>query len=275
MGAVLNGLTMHGGLRAYGGTFLIFSDYMKPAIRIAALMKCPSIFVYTHDSIGLGEDGPTHQPIEQLAGLRAIPNLHVVRPADANETTEAWRMALGRTDGPTALALTRQNVPTLDRSVHAPADGLHRGAYVLAEADGGAPQVLLLSTGSEVQLALAARESLAGEGVRARVVSMPCWEAFEEQDQSYRDSVLPPDLRARVAVEAASPFGWARYVGLDGAVVGIDRFGESAPYEAVYEQVGITAEAVADAARHVLNRRAGDIEEHAAHEHAGTPESDQ
>jgi transketolase len=272
MGAVLNGLTMHGGLRAYGGTFLIFSDYMKPAIRIAALMKCPSIFVYTHDSIGLGEDGPTHQPVEQLAGLRAIPNLHVVRPADANETSEAWRMALRRTDGPTALALTRQNVPTLDRNVVGPAEGLHRGAYVLADVDGTA-DVLLLGTGSEVQLALAAREALAGEGIRARVVSMPCWEAFEEQDQSYRDSVLPPDVRARVAVEAASPFGWGRYVGLDGAVVGIDRFGESAPYEAVYKQVGITAEAVADAARKVLRRRAGAIQEHEAHERGGTPES--
>jgi len=273
MGAALNGLTVHGGLRAYGGTFLIFSDYMKPAIRIAALMKCPSIFVYTHDSIGLGEDGPTHQPIEQLAGLRAIPNLHVVRPADANETAEAWRMALSRTDGPTALALTRQNVPTLDRDVLAPAAGLHRGAYLLAEAN-GKPDVLLLATGSEVHLALEARGMLAEEGVGARVVSMPCWEAFEEQDEAYRDAVLPPAVRARVAVEAASPFGWGRYVGLDGAVVGIDRFGESAPYEDVYKQVGITAEAVADAARRVLRRPAGEMDEHAAQERGGTPESD-
>jgi transketolase len=272
MGAALNGITMHGGLRAYGGTFLIFSDYMKPAVRIAALMRCPSIFVYTHDSIGLGEDGPTHQPVEHLAALRAVPHLYVVRPADANETTEAWKMALSRSDGPTALALTRQNVPTFDRTKYAPAVGLHRGAYVLADTE-GRPEVLLLATGSEVQLAVDARESLAAEGVRARVVSMPCWEAFEEQDEDYRHSVLPPDVTARVAVEAASPFGWARYVGLNGAVVGLDRFGESAPYEDVYRQVGISADAVVEAARRVLRGAPPATDEHAAQDRPGTAES--
>ncbi|HYE97227.1 MAG TPA: transketolase C-terminal domain-containing protein, partial [Rubricoccaceae bacterium] len=277
MGAILNGLTLHGGLRGFGGTFLIFSDYMKPAVRLAALMRCPSIFVYTHDSIGLGEDGPTHQPIEQLAGLRAIPNLWVVRPADANETAEAWKLALQRMDGPTALALTRQNVPTLDRSTFAPADQLHRGAYVLADAEGGPPDVILMGTGSEVHLALEAREMLAGEGIKARVVSMPCWEAFEVQDEVYRRSVFPPDVRARVAVEAASPVGWATYVGLDGAVVGIERFGESAPYQKVYDHLGITAAAVADAARRVVRGQqpAGELEESAAQEkEGGTPESE-
>jgi transketolase len=273
MGAALNGLTMHGGLRGYGGTFLIFSDYMKPAVRLAALMKCPSIFVYTHDSIGLGEDGPTHQPVEQLAGLRAIPNLHVVRPADANETIEAWKLALRRTDGPTALALTRQNVPTLDRAKHGPAAGLHRGAYVLTGTE-GPPDVILMGTGSEVHLALEARALLAADGIAARVVSMPCWEVFEDQDEAYRREVLPPEVRARVAVEAASPFGWGRYVGLDGAVVGLDRFGESAPYEQVYEQVGITAQAVAAAARRVLGREGAAPDEDAAEEKGGTPESD-
>jgi len=273
MGAALNGLTLHGGLRGYGGTFLIFSDYMKPAIRLAALMKCPTVFVYTHDSIGLGEDGPTHQPVEQLAGLRAIPNLHVVRPADAVETMEAWRHALARTDGPTALALTRQNVPTFDREALGATGTVEKGAYVLADSD-GTPDVILMGTGSEVHLALEARETLAAEGIAARVVSMPCWEAFDDQTEAYRRKVLPPDVRARVAVEAASPMGWGRYVGLDGAVVGIDRFGESAPYEEVYAQVGVTAQAVADAARHVLGRRAGATDEDAAEEKGGTPESD-
>ncbi|MFN3596893.1 MAG: transketolase [Rubricoccaceae bacterium] len=275
MGAILNGLTLHGGLRGYGGTFLIFSDYMKPAVRLAALMKCPTVFVYTHDSIGLGEDGPTHQPVEQLAGLRAIPHLWTIRPADAAETVEAWRLAIGRTDGPTALALTRQNVPTLDRTRLAPAEGARRGAYTLADAEGGRPDVLLLATGSEVHIALEAREMLAADGLRARVVSMPSWEVFEAQDEAYRRDVLPPSVRARVAVEAASPLGWGRYVGLEGAVVGLDRFGESAPYEAAYTHLGLTAEAVAEAARRVVQAtREAATDEDARPVSAGTPESD-
>ena len=256
MGAICNGITLHGGLRAFGGTFLIFSDYMKPAVRLSALSGVPCLWIYTHDSIGLGEDGPTHQPVEQLAGLRAIPHLYVVRPCDANETREAWKLALMRTDAPTALALTRQNVPTLDRTTYTSAEGLHRGAYVLSDCDGAAegqlPDVLLLATGSEVHLALEAQALLEAEGVAARVVSMPCWERFREQDQAYRDEVLPPEVTARVAVEAAHPLGWHEWVGAGGAVVGLTRFGASAPYEAIYEHLGITAEAVAAAARHQL-----------------------
>jgi transketolase len=251
MGALCNGITLHGGLRAFGGTFLIFSDYMKPAVRLSALMGVPCLWVYTHDSIGLGEDGPTHQPVEQLAGLRAIPHLYTVRPCDANETREAWKLALMRTEGPTALALTRQNVPTLDRASFGSAEGLHRGAYVLADTD-GTPDVLLLATGSEVHLALEAREKLAAGGVAARVVSMPSWERFREQDEAYRDAVLPPEVTARVAVEAASPLGWHEWIGRDGAFVGMTRYGASAPYEAIYEHLGITAEAVVEAARHQL-----------------------
>jgi transketolase len=250
MGAILNGMTLHG-LRGFGGTFLIFSDYHKPAVRLSALMGLPVTWVYTHDSIGLGEDGPTHQPIEQLAGLRAIPHLRTFRPADANETAEAWRLALAHTAGPSALALTRQNLPTLDRSTYGAAEGTRRGAYVLADTD-GTPDVILMGTGSEVHLALEAREALAQDGIAARVVSMPCWELFREQDQGYRDAVLPPAIRARVAVEAASALGWHEWVGLDGAVVALDRFGASAPFEAVYEHLGITADAVAKAARGLL-----------------------
>ena len=258
MGAICNGISLHGGLRAFGGTFLIFSDYMKPAVRLSALMGAPCLWVYTHDSIGLGEDGPTHQPVEQLAGLRAIPNLYVVRPADANETREAWRLALERTGAPTALALTRQNVPTLDRNRYGAADGLHRGAYVLADSE-GAPEVLLLATGSEVGLALEAKATLEEEGVAARVVSMPCWERFREQDPAYRDEVLPPAVTARVAVEAASPLGWHEWIGRDGAFVGLTRFGASAPYEEVYTHLGITAEAVAEAVRHQLGGGRGPV----------------
>ena len=263
MGALCNGLTVHGALRGFGGTFLIFSDYMKPAVRLSALMGLPCLWIYTHDSIGLGEDGPTHQPIEQLAGLRAIPNLYVVRPADANETREAWRLALTRADGPTAFAFTRQNVPTLDRTRYASADGVHRGAYVLSDCE-GTPDVLLLATGSEVQLALDARGTLAADGVAARVVSMPCWERFREQSRDYRDAVLPPEVTARVAVEAAHPLGWHEWVGSGGAVVGLTRFGASAPYEAVYRHLGVTAEAVVEAARHQLGGGRGPV---------GTPEA--
>jgi transketolase len=252
MGGILNGLALHGGVRPYGGTFLIFSDYMRPAIRLAALMELPVIFVFTHDSIGLGEDGPTHQPIEQIASLRLIPNLAVLRPADATETVEAWRVALGRRHAPTALVLTRQALPVIDRTCHAPAQGVSRGAYILRDAD--QPEVILIGTGSEVHLALAAQEILAAQKIKARVVSMPCWELFDEQPEEYREAVLPSSLRARVAVEAGTTLAWARYVGLDGAIVGLDRFGASAPYQVLYRELGITAEAVAEVARRVLSK---------------------
>ncbi|HWO88155.1 MAG TPA: transketolase [Gemmatimonadales bacterium] len=252
MGAVMNGMALHGGLRPYGGTFLVFSDYMRPAIRLAALMGLPVIYVFTHDSIGLGEDGPTHQPIEHLAALRAIPHLITVRPADAAETAMAWRLALERDHGPTALVLTRQKVPAFDRSVLAPASGLLRGGYVLVEATGGEARVALIGSGSEVALCVAARDILQAEGVPARVVSMPSPELFATQDRGYRDSVLPPGLYARVAVEAARPFGWHQWVGDRGTVVGLDRFGASAPYERIYQELGLTAERVAAAARELL-----------------------
>ncbi len=255
MGGILNGLALHGGVRPYAGTFLIFSDYMRPAIRLAALMELPVIFVFTHDSIGLGEDGPTHQPIEQITSLRLIPNLAVFRPADATETVEAWRVALGRRHAPTALVLTRQALPVIDRTCHAPAQGVSRGAYILREVDD--PEVILIGTGSEVHLALAAQEIMAAQKVKARVVSMPCWELFEEQPDEYREAVLPSSLRARVAVEAGTTLAWGRYVGLDGATVGLDRFGASAPYQVLYQNLGITAEAVAEAACRVLSRVKG------------------
>ena len=254
MGAIVNGLTLSG-LRGYGATFLIFSDYMKASIRLAAIMGVPSIFVFTHDSIGLGEDGPTHQPIEQLVTLRATPNLDVVRPADFNETSLGWRHAIGRTDGPTALALSRQGLATFDAG-SVPDDAIERGAYVLRDADGdGEPDVILIGTGSEVHLCLEAADAL--EDLSVRVVSMPCMDAFERQDAEYRDSVLPPGVRARVAVEAASPVGWHRWVGDEGDVVAMDGFGASAPYKALYEHFGFTAAVVADRARAVAGRTAG------------------
>jgi transketolase len=238
MGTVLNGLALHGGIRPYGGTFLIFNDYMRPATRIAALMGVPSIFVYTHDSIFLGEDGPTHQPIEHVASLRAMPNMWVVRPADAGETVEAWAMALARDDGPTSLILTRQAVPVLDRS--GVAGQVARGAYVIRDGSDG----VLLATGSEVWVALAAADMLAERGVALRVVSMPCWEAFELQDQDYRDAVLG-DRMPRASLEAAATFGWERWVGDDGLMIGIDHFGASAPWKRLAEEWGFTPEAVA------------------------------
>ncbi|MCZ7661709.1 MAG: transketolase [Thermoleophilia bacterium] len=258
MGAVLNGMALHGGVIPYGGTFLVFSDYMRPSIRLAALSRAHVVYVFTHDSVGLGEDGPTHQPIEHLASLRAMPNLTVVRPADANETAAAWALALEHRQGPVALVLTRQNLPTLDRSLLAPAEGLFRGAYVLAEAPGGPERldVLLLATGSEVQVALQARETLTDEGVGARVVSMPSWEVFAEQDQDYRDAVLPPAVRARVSVEAGATFGWERWVGDEGAMVGIDRFGASAPGARALAELGITTAHVLEQARLRLARNA-------------------
>jgi transketolase len=252
MGSVLNGLALHGGLLPFGSTFLIFSDYMRPAIRLAALMEQPVILVFTHDSVGLGEDGPTHQPIEQLPALRAIPGLVDLRPADATEAVEAWRFAVEHRDGPVFLSLTRQAVPHLDRGRLAPASELRRGAYVLAEAEGGAPHVILIASGSEVSLVLEARERLQAEGIATRVVNLPSWALFSRQPQEYRDRVLPPRVTARVAVEAASPMGWHRWVGGEGEVISLSRFGASAPAKEVFHQLGFTAENVAACARYVL-----------------------
>ena len=246
MGTVCNGLALSG-LRPYGGTFLVFNDYMRPAVRLAALMQLPIAYVYTHDSIGLGQDGPTHQPIEQLASLRAMPGMTVIRPADANETVEAWRVAL-QTPGPVALSLSRQALPTLDRAKYAPAAGVARGGYVLADAEGGAPQVILMGTGSEVSLCVAAQKTLAERGVRARVVSMPCWELFEAQGADYRNEVLPRSLTARVAVEAGSPQGWDRYAGPTGEIIAMHSFGASAPIKDVMPHFGFTTEHVVEAA---------------------------
>jgi transketolase len=250
MGAIVNGLGLHG-FRAYGGTFLVFSDYMRGAVRLSALMKLPSIWVYTHDSIGLGEDGPTHQPIEQLAGLRAMPRLNVVRPADANETVLAWRFALRSSESPTALALTRQNLPILDPE-WIPDDAIELGAYVLRDAEGGEPELILIGTGSEVSLCLEAAELL--DGVRVRVVSMPCMDTFTKADEAYRERVLPAACLARVAVEAASPMGWDKWIGEEGAFVGMESFGESGPYKDVYEHFGITAARVAQTGRELIER---------------------
>jgi transketolase len=252
MGALCNGLSLHGGVRPYCATFLVFHDYMRPSVRLAALMGLPVIYIYTHDSIFLGEDGPTHQPIEHMMAMRSIPNLWVVRPGDANETAEAWKMALTRTDGPVALCLTRQGLPVLDRSNMGAATELSRGAYVLSEAQ-EQPELVLIATGSEVELALEAQGVLAGEGIAARVVSMPCWESFDSQDSSYREQVLPRGL-PRVSIEAGSTFGWARYVGIEGASVGIDRFGASAPGPVVAAELGIRVDNVVDRARGVLGR---------------------
>lgn len=242
MGGILNGMALHGGVIPFGGTFLIFSDYMKPAIRLAALMKLPVIYVFTHDSIGLGEDGPTHQPIEQLACLRAISNLTVIRPADAAETVVAWRVAIWHKEGPVALILSRQKLPVLDRDRYASADLLEKGAYTLMETPGKKPELILIATGSEVHLALEAGQKLEAQGIAVRVVSMPSWELFEKQPIEYRASVIPPEIRARMAIEAASTFGWHRYVGAEGEVVGWDGFGASAPGEIVMQKFGFTVE---------------------------------
>ncbi|HVS15451.1 MAG TPA: transketolase [Thermoanaerobaculia bacterium] len=251
MGAALNGMALSGLLRPYGGTFLIFSDYMRPAIRLAALMRLPVLYVFTHDSIFLGEDGPTHQPIAQLPALRAIPRLHVIRPADANETAAAWASALQRRDGPTALVLTRQGLPILEGTREHAREGVERGGYVLRDAE-GAPDLLLLATGSEVQLAVGVGDRLAGEGVQAQVVSLPCWERFAAQDRAYRDQVLPPGVHRRLAIEAASPFGWERWIGDRGAVHGIDGFGASAPYQELAKEYGFTVDALLEKAKSLL-----------------------
>jgi transketolase len=252
MAGVLNGMALHGGVRPYGATFLVFSDYARPAIRLAALMGLPVVYVFTHDSIGLGEDGPTHQPVEHLAALRAIPGLVVIRPADAAETAAAWRTALLRRGGPTALVLTRQKLPALAREGTGAVEGVARGGYVLAEATGGAPRVVLLGTGSEVALCVAARALLEGEGIPVRVVSVPCVELFAAQAADYRAAVLPPAVRARVAVEAGRSVGWHRWVGDGGDVVGLEHFGASAPAERLFAEFGFTPEHVAARARALL-----------------------
>jgi transketolase len=248
MGSLLNGIALHKGFIPYGGTFLIFSEYMRPPIRIAAISHLRPIYVFTHDSIGLGEDGPTHQPIEQLAALRAIPNHAVIRPSDPTEVAEAWRAAIRHHAGPVSIVLTRQKVSVVDRAKFGAADGLHRGGYVLADAKPGAPKLVLMGTGSEVELVLGAYEKLAAEGVAVRAVSMPCLEFFAKQPVAYRDSVLPPGT-ARVAVEAASPFSWYRWVGDRGDIVGIERFGASAPYQRIYQEFGLTVDEIVRRAR--------------------------
>ncbi len=250
MGAILNGISISKPCRAYGGTFFVFSDYMRPSIRVAAMSGYPSVFLFTHDSIGLGEDGPTHQPVEHLPSLRAMPNLKVIRPADANETAYAWKHTLEYTDGPVALLLTRQGVPVIDQEKYASASNLEKGAYALKPCEN--PDVLIMSSGSEVSVALEAAEALESRGVKAQVVSMPCWELFEEQSQGYKDSVLPPGVKARVAVEAAIGQGWEKYLGEKGVFIGMKNFGKSAPYKNLYEDFGITAENVALAARKLV-----------------------
>jgi transketolase len=253
MGATLNGLSLSK-LRPFGATFFIFSDYARPAIRLSALMELPTIFAFTHDAMGDGEDGPTHQPIEQLASLRAVPGLTLLRPGDANEVVEAYRYVMQLRHRPSVLVLSRQALPTLDRTKYAPASGVARGAYVLADAPGGKPEVILIATGSEVGLAADAHEKLVAEGIRSRVVSMPSWDIFEREPQAYRDSVLPPDATARVAIEQASSFGWERYVGTTGAVIGMHTFGASAPLKALQQAFGFTVEHVVAAARAQLRR---------------------
>lgn len=252
MATIMNGIAVSDLLIPYGGTFMCFADYMRPAIRMAALSKYPTIFVFTHDSIGLGEDGPTHQPVEQLASLRAIPNLVVIRPADANETAQAWKYTLEHRDRPIALALTRQGLPVLDQDRYGSAAGLAKGAYVLVKAE--APDVLLMASGSEVQLTVAAAEQLAADGVNAQVVSMPSWELFEEQDQAYKDTVLPPGVKARVGIEAGVELGWSKYIGDHGIFIGMSTFGMSAPYAVCFEKFGITVEAAIEAAKKTIGK---------------------
>jgi len=253
MAAIVNGLALSK-LRPFGATYVIFSDYARPAIRLSALMELPTIFVFTHDAMGDGEDGPTHQPVEHLASLRAMPGLVMLRPADANEVVEAFRYVMQLRHQPAVLALSRQPLPTLDRKVYAPATGVARGAYVLADAPGGNPEVILIASGSEVSLAVEAHGKLVGEGIRARVVSMPSWDIFEQQPQEYRDSVLPPAVKARVAIEQASTFGWERYVGGSGHVIGMHTFGASAPLKALQEKFGFEPGRVVASVKELLGK---------------------
>ena len=254
MAAIVNGLSLSK-LRPFGATFFIFSDYARPAIRLSALMELPTLFVFTHDAMGDGEDGPTHQPVEQLASMRAIPGLVTLRPADANEVVEAYRYVMQLRHKPAVLALSRQPLPTFDRSKYASAAGVARGAYVLADAPGGNPEVILIASGSEVSLAVNAHEALLAEGIRSRVVSMPSWDIFEDQTQNYRDSVLPPTVKARVAVEEASTFGWERYVGDSGRVIGMKTFGASAPLKELQRKFGFEPDRVVAVVKELLGRR--------------------
>jgi transketolase len=253
MGAAANGMSLSG-LRAFSATFFNFSDYMRASMRLAALMEIPVLFIFTHDSIGLGEDGPTHQPIEQLAGFRAMPNMWVFRPGDANEVVETYKSAVAREDGPSALVLSRQAMPTLDRTKYAAASGAAKGGYVLADADGGKPDVILLATGSELQWVVAAYEKLQAEGIKARVVSMPCWELFDQQDASYKESVLPSNVTARVSMEMAATLGWERYIGTKGKALGMHTFGASAPIKDLLKKFGFDAEHVVAAAKELLGK---------------------
>jgi transketolase len=254
MGSIANGMDYHGAVRPFVSTFFVFSDYMRPAVRIAALNGQPIVYVWTHDSVALGEDGPTHQPVEHLMSLRAMPNLHVVRPSDPNEAAEAWRYAMARTDGPTALVLTRQKIPALERGANAPASALARGAYVLSDAND--PQAIVIATGSEVKLAVDAQAALAEQGIRARVVAMPCWEAFDAQPEAYREQVLPRAIRARVSVEAGTTFGWRQWIGDAGVAVGIDRFGASAPGDVALDRLGVNVDRVVQSVRAAIDRAA-------------------
>src|SRR4030095_4533556 len=255
MGAILNGMASHSGIRVYGGTFLTFSDYMRGAIRLAALSEVPVTYIFTHDSIGLGEDGPTHQPVEHIAALRTIPNLTVIRPGDANETVDAWRIAVRQLQGPVALILSRQKMPTLDRNKFASAKNLGKGAYILRDSE-GTPEIILIATGSELHLVVEAQELLTKEGIKARVVSMPSWELFEKQSKGYKESVLPPTVHTRLAIEAGVTVGWHKYVTTEGEVIGIDRFGESGPGDEVMKHFGFTTENVGQRARVLLKKQA-------------------
>jgi transketolase len=254
MGSIVNGMAVHGGVIPYCATFLVFSDYMRPAVRLSALSHYPSIWIYTHDSIGLGEDGPTHQPIEQVAALRAIPNLVVIRPADSNEVIEAWKIAISRRNGPTALILTRQAVPVLDRSIYSPAEGLHKGAYVLADMGDGPPELILMASGSEVCLITEAGARLASEGINVRLISFPSWELFESQDEAYKNLVLPARIKSRLSVEAGVAQGWAKWVGDSGDSISVERFGASAPYKVIYENYGLTVDHVVERASLLIAR---------------------
>ena len=253
MGAIVNGMTISK-LRAFSATFFNFSDYMRPSMRLGALMEIPAIYIFTHDSIGVGEDGPTHQPIEQVASLRAMPNMLVLRPGDANEVVEAYKIIMQHTHGPSTLVLTRQAMPTFDRTKYGPASGVAKGAYVLADAAGGKPDVILMGSGSEVSLCMEAGEKLNAAGIKARVVSMPSWELFEQQDAAYKESVLPASVTARVSVEMASTFGWERYVGSKGKIIGMRSFGASAPLKDLLKKFGFGADTVVAAAKEVLGK---------------------
>jgi transketolase len=252
MCAASSGMSIHGGIRPYVATFLIFADYARPAIRLACIMQLPVIYTMTHDSIGLGEDGTTHQPVEHLASFRAMPGMCVIRPADANEATFAWRSAIQNTKGPTMLVLSRQKLPIFDRNILAPADGVLRGAYILSKEQGSKPDIILIATGSEVQLILEAQRELKNESIDARVVSMPSWELFRIQKQEYRDKVLPSNIKIRLAVEAASPQGWCEWVGDQGKVIGISEFGSSAPYKEIYEHYGISVKNILSTAKRMV-----------------------